>query len=376
MTKTVLLGDVVEIDPKISIPKGHELTFVPMDSLEPYKKSPLYTQKRKFSGGSKFQNGDTLLARITPCLENGKCAYVSTLGNGEKAAGSTEFIVLRGKEGVSDNEFVYYLAISPIFRNFAIQSMVGTSGRQRVQLGQLKNFEFELPELREQKEIAKILGDLDAKIELNRRMNETLEKIGQTLFKHYFIDSPDKTDWKVSSLDQIAHFLNGLAMQKYPGSDLPVIKIRELSNGITTSTDFASSHIPEQFIVHNGDVLFSWSGTLTVKIWTGGKGALNQHLFKVTSNEYPAWFYYFWIKQHLKSFIEVAKGKSTTMGHIQRHHLTYAKVVIPSEKEIERMGELFEPLFNATINNSLQVNTLTELRDSLLPRLVSGKLKV
>ncbi len=217
----------------------------------------------------------------------------------------------------------------------------------------MRSFPILLPPVQEQRAIASVLGSLDDKIELNRRVNVTLEEMAQALFRSWcvvfdpvrakmkghqpagmdeetaallpdsFEDSPlgeIPKGWSVEPLDKVAHFLNGLALQKYPpdGDEyLPVIKIAELRKGVTESSGRASAKIPPQYVVEDGDLLFSWSGSLEVQLWTGGLGALNQHLFKVTSERYPKWFYYYWIKQHLPVFRAIAADKATTMGHIK-----------------------------------------------------------
>lgn len=181
-------------------------------------------------------------------------------------------------------------------------------------------------------------------------------------------------------MDKIAEFLNGLACQKYPAKPneegLPVIKIRELRTGITDTSDIATNNIPEKYLVENGDMLFSWSGSLDVIIWSGGTGVLNQHLFKVSSTEFPQWFYYLWVKQHLPEFQAIAENKATTMGHIQRHHLSSAIVLVPLKNELNEMDEIINPLFRKMKRNSQEKNTLTDLRDSLLPKLMSGEVRV
>ena len=254
----------------------------------------------------------------------------------------------------------------------------GSTGQTELSKLKLANLSIDLPPLDQQKKIANILGSLDEKIELNRRMNETLEQLGQTLFRHYFVDNPEAKSWDKKPLDEIANFLNGLAMQKYPKINgqptLPVIKIREMSSGITNSTDIASANIPEEYIVHNGDLLFSWSGTLMVKFWSGGDGALNQHLFKVTSDKYPEWLYYYWTKYHLDQFISIAKSKATTMGHIQRKHLKQADVIVPPN--IEEMTSEFTPIIDQIKTNLFETNSLVNIRDALLPKLISGKVEV
>lgn len=155
---------------------------------------------------------------------------------------------------------------------------------------------------------------------------------------------------------------------------LPIIKIRELRHRDTSNSDKASSNIPEKYVIQNGDVLFSWSGSLLVDFWTNGKGALNQHLFKITSGQFPQWFYYLWTKHHLSEFIKIAESKATTMGHIQRQHLSDAKVVIPDS--VPRFTSVFEPIISKIIDNRIENVKLTNLRDTLLPKLISGELEV
>ncbi|MBZ0188432.1 MAG: hypothetical protein K8F91_19445, partial [Candidatus Obscuribacterales bacterium] len=173
----------------------------------------------------------------------------------------------------------------------------------------------------------------------------------------------------------------GLALQKYPAEDeaeyLPVVKIRELRQGnIDSNSDKASTDIPDGYVVQDGDVLFSWSGSLLVDVWTGGKGGLNQHLFKVTSDHYPRWLYYFWTLTYLDSFIQIAADKATTMGHIKRHHLSESLVVVPNDEVLPALTNQIEPYIEAIVNNRIESRTLTETRDALLPKLVSGELRV
>ncbi len=393
-------SDFVDINPKVSLKKGMEYSFVEMKDLSEGNKFVYPTQKRELKGGSRFENGDTLFARITPCLENGKICQVRGLENGV-GFGSTEFLVFRGKEDVSDTNFVHYLSLSDEVRRFAEQNMVGTSGRQRVSWQAFENLELSLPNLPTQTAIAEILSSLDDKIELNNKINQELENFAQILFKQWFIDfefpneygEPYKSSggemvdselgeipkgWLVESLDNVADFLNGLALQKYPPESefefLPVIKIKELRQKNTSNSDKASSNIPAKYIIQNGDVLFSWSGSLMVDIWTNGKGALNQHLFKVTSNQFPKWYYFLWTKFHLIEFIKIAESKATTMGHIQRQHLSDAKVLIPSE--INQCNSTFEPIISKLIENRIENVELVNLRDTLLPKLISGELEV
>lgn len=300
-----------------------------------------------------------------------------------------------------------------------IKDMANGGAQQNLNSLILKNLDISLPPLDEQKRIAEFLGAFDDKIELLQKQNKTLEDMAKALFKSWFVDfdvvrakqkglpkadimreyhltdelydlfpssfadsplGPIPSGWEVKPLSKIATFLNGLALQKYPARTeedfLPVIKIAELRNGISTSTDKANTNLPTEYIVHNGDILFSWSGSLMVKVWSGEKGALNQHLFKVFSNGYPKWFYYLWVNHYLPMFQEIAADKATTMGHIQRKHLDQAKVVCPSAAFLDKMDKIFGVILSKIILNNKQIQTLTELRDSLLPRLISGKIRV
>jgi type I restriction enzyme S subunit len=206
----------------------------------------------------------------------------------------------------------------------------------------------------------------------------------QALFDHFpdsFVSSElgnIPTGWTVEPLDKVAEFLNGLAMQKHRPADgeesLPVIKIAQLRKGTTERADLASANIPEKYKIKDGDFIFSWSGSLLAKFWTGGAGGLNQHLFKVTSDHFPIWFVACWVWHHLEEFQKIAASKATTMGHIQRGHLTEAKVLVPTPEQLEGMSAILAPLFDRQIANGIEARTLAALRDTLLPKLVSGEL--
>ncbi|MCC4602421.1 restriction endonuclease subunit S [Xanthomonas campestris pv. badrii] len=288
--------------------------------------------------------------------------------------------------------------ISMVLRSPYAQHQLGVAANTTVQttinLKDLRQLKIPLPGKRERHAITGILGALDDKIELNRRMNQTLEAMARALFKSWFVDfdgvPPEDMQeselglipkgWRAASLDSVAHYLNGLALQKFPPESevdfLPVIKIAQLRAGNTQNADKASTRIKSEHIVEDGDVLFSWSGTLEVEVWTGGRGALNQHLFKVTSTEVPKWFYYFATREHLPDFRTIAAGKATTMGHIQRKHLADAKVAVPPADAMGEFDRTIAPLFEQIINNALQSRTLAQLRDILLPKLISGEFGV
>ena len=240
-------------------------------------------------------------------------------------------------------------------------------------------------------------------------MNETLEEMARAIFKSWFVDfdpvhakaagnAPAHMDadtaalfpssfgddglpegWVNRPLDEIAEFLNGAAMQKFPSEGrefLPVIKIAELRSGLSSNTNRASLNVPEKYVISDGDVLFAWSGSLMQKVWTEGKGALNQHLFKVTSDNYQKWFFFYWIDHHMKWFQSIAASKATTMGHIQRKHLSEAEVCVPNESIMNCASDVISPLLEKQTQNSIESRTLAELRDTLLPKLMSGEIRV
>ena len=249
----------------------------------------------------------------------------------------------------------------------------------------LKNFrkiKINLPSLAEQKKIAAILSALDEKIAINRAINDNLYAQAKAIFTERFINIETLPDgWQKGNLLDIANYLNGLAMQKFRPHDdevgLPVLKIKELRQGsCDASSELCSPSIKPEYIVHDGDVIFSWSGSLLVDIWCGGTCGLNQHLFKVTSETYDKWFYYLWTAHHLERFIAIAADKATTMGHIKRGELTRAEVLIPSDENYKEISSLMNPLFNLIVANRIEARKLTELRDELLPKLMSGEINV
>lgn len=260
-----------------------------------------------------------------------------------------------------------------------IQASLKGSTQQYITLGDLREFPIKVPSEKEQKTIAAVLSSLDDKIDLLHRQNQTLEAMAQTLFRQWFIEEV-REDWEEIPLSSIANFLNGLACQKFPPKNdidrLPVLKIKDLSSGISENSDWASSDVKPEYIVNAGDVIFAWSASLMVKVWHGEKCILNQHLFKVTSDKYPKWFFYQWCKHHLAEFISISSSHATTMGHIKRGDLDEAMVVVPTLAELERMDTQMIPLFDKQVNNHRQIQTLTQLRDMLLPKLMSGEIRV
>ncbi len=274
--------------------------------------------------------------------------------------------------------YLYYILASEKFQDYLFNTGAG-SGQPNLSPELILRTEIPWVEYPEQTAIASILSSLDDKIDLLHRQNQTLEKMAETLFRQWFVEEA-KEEWETKSLSSIAIFLNGLACQKYPPKNdtdkLPVLKIKELSSGITENSDWASTDVKSDYIIRNGDVIFAWSASLMVKIWDGNTCILNQHLFKVTSESYPLWFYYLWSRHHLAEFISIAASHATTMGHIKRGDLEEAIVLIPSHSELESMTSIIKPLIDKQIGNSIKIRTLTTMRDTLLPKLMSGEVRV
>ena len=293
---------------------------------------------------------------------------------------------------------------------FDLAPYITGAAQPKLNKGTLEAIQLHVPPVDERLAINSILNSLTDKIELNRRMSATLEEMARALFRSWFVDFdpvhakargeapahmdaataalfPDRfgedglpEGWHFSGLDEVADFLNGLALQKFPAVEgcpfLPVIKIAELRSGVNAKSGRAAREIQDRYVVRDGDVLFSWSGSLLQKVWTGGEGALNQHLFKVTSTAVPKWFHFFAVDQHMEEFRAVAASKATTMGHIQRHHLRDAKVVVPDSMLLSSLNAFVAPLFSRWIQAEIESDRLAVLRDQLLPKLMSGELRV
>lgn len=325
-------------------------------------------------------------------------------------ANCSDLVIVRPGSNLDARFLAYYLNAAA---QHQIAAEVVGAVQQHFNVGSAKRLQILLPSLGEQQAITSVLGALDDKIDSNRALNETLEATGQALFRSWFVDfdpvvaksegrepphlaaelaalfpsklvdtddGPVPEGWTLSPLDQVADFKNGLALQKYrpnPGDPrLPVIKIAQLREGRPGDKEWASAAIDPECVLADGDLVFSWSGTLMVRLWCGGPGALNQHLFKVTSDRFPKWFCQQWTLQHLPDFQGIAADKATTMGHIRRHHLSDAICVVPSDEILDAANDVCAPLVESFIQNELEVRTLAALRDALLPRLLSGELRV
>lgn len=354
---------------------------------------------------SRLRPGDVVVVRTG---EPGVCAVVP---EELPDANCADLVIIRPGPRINARFLAYY--VNEAAAHHVASHLVGAV-QQHFNVGAARILPIRLPSIAEQEAIVEVLGSLDDKIEQNRRTERALEGLARAIFKAWFVDfepvkakaagainfpgmraeafaalpdrlvdsriGPVPEGWALASLPQLATFLNGLALQKYPargdGSDLPVIKIAELRKGSSVNADAANSDVPGQFVVNDGDLLFSWSGTLEVQRWFGGKGALNQHLFKVTPTRRPLWYVHHAILQHLPDFRTIASSKATTMGHIQRKHLDAALVAVPAESVLHTADELFSPIYALSARLRIENRALATLRDYLLPRLLTGEVRV
>lgn len=377
--KEVLLSEFLEFNPKRTIKKNEVARKITMDLLIPHSKQIYSFKYEPYTGGAKFSNGDTIMARITPCLENGKHAYVSCLNEGEIAYGSTEYIVLCGKNGVSDNEFVYYLSHTPQFVNTAIKSMVGSSGRQRAQVPVLENLIMPVPvNLSDQRKIAGILSALDSKIENNNKINANLEAQAQALFKSWFVDftpfkdqpfvdselGPIPQGWKVGTLGEFFPIVTGKKdanisskSGKYP--------FFSCSQNISWTNDYSFDGFA---------IIVAGNGDFNVK-WYNGKFEAYQRTYVLIpyNPTLTSWLYYA-VKYNLNMITIGARGsviKFITKGDIQNFKVAYPQN-IDKHEIVKMLGKINKDIEH----NKNEVSCLAKLRDTLLPKLMSGEIKL
>ncbi len=365
----IRLSDFVLINPTERIAKGACAKKISMEQLQPFSRKVLGFERAKFSGGSKFKNKDTIMARITPCLENGKCAQVSVLEDGEIGFGSTEFIVFRERDGASDSDFVYYLVRSDLIREPAIKSMVGSSGRQRVQTNVLENLEIDLPPLSTQKKIARVLGALDDKIELNNQINHNLEEQARALFKSWFVDfepfggtMPD--DWKMYRLGDFLPVITGKKNANISGAkgQYPFFSC---SQEIAWTDDYS----------FEGDaILVAGNGDFNVKFYKGKFEAYQRTYVLIPSTpRYASWLYYV-VKHNLNLITQSARGsviKFITKGNLEDFEFSAPKNLANCE-----IIDVFSSINNTIFKNRQESQRIAELRDTLLPKLMSGEIDV
>lgn len=344
-----------------------------------HKKVPNQNLKGQFK--KTFKKDDILYSEIRPA--NKRYAFVD-FENTEHYIASTKLMVLRPNTEVILPRFLLaYLSSGPVLSE--LQHLAETRSGTFPQItfsSELAPMPISVPDFQTQKKIVGILDSIEEKIKNNIQINKNLQAQADAVFAQEFLNLDEiPNGWTQGSLTDIADYLNGLAMQKYRPKageiGLPVLKIRELRQGsCDDSSELCSPSIKPEHIVHDGDVIFSWSGSLLIDFWCGGTCGLNQHLFKVTSQKYDKWFYYAWTNYHLQEFAAIAADMATTMGHIKRKELDAAKVLIPSHNDYDRINAILSPMYNLVIANRIENRKLAFLRNELLPQLMSGNIDV
>lgn len=363
------LVDIAEFNPKESLKKGIIAKKVAMDQLQPFCRDiPGYTLE-PFNGGTKFRNGDTIMARITPCLENGKTAKVNILNDGEVGFGSTEYIVFRAKKGVADEDYLYYLVCSSLVRDAAIKSMVGSSGRQRVQTDVVQNIEIDLPSIAVQKKISALLRSLDDKIELNNKIGENLEQQAQAIYKSWFVDFEPfggvvPTNWREYKLSELLPVITGK-------KNANVASDKGKYPFFSCSQDFSWT---DEYSFEGNAILVAGNGDFNVK-WYNGKFEAYQRTYVLIpyNPQLTSWLYYA-VKYNLTKITSAARG--SVIKFITKGNLENFSFYAPSSLEKLGIIDTFESI-NQTIDCNIQENyRLMHLRDILLPKLMSGEIDV
>ncbi len=370
-------ADFIEFNPRMSIKKGTLATKVAMDKLLPFTKKIPDTEKAPFSGGSKFCNGDTIMARITPCLENGKTAFVDILGKDEVAFGSTEFIVMRAREGISDPQFIYYLATSPWFRNVAIKSMVGSSGRQRVQQSVLDDLVLNVPSIEEQKKISSVLCALDQKIALNNEINDNLQQQAAALFANFY----DQAETEVGFTEMIQILGGGTPKtgeSSYWNGDIPFFTPKDVGFPYTLTTE---KTITEEGLAHCNSRLYPINTVFVTARGTVGKVglpgvpmAMNQSCYALVGKDTHQLLVYFYTLKVVDRLKHKASG--AVFDAVTTRDFDAENIMKLSDDDTKAFLDVAEPFYQTVLNNSIENLRLAELRDSLLPKLMNGEIDV
>ena len=380
------LSDIADFNPRETIKKGAVAKKISMDVLRPfYRDVPYYTEEC-FSGGTKFRNGDTIMARITPCLENGKTAQVSILNDGEVGFGSTEYIVFRAKEGIADKDYLYYLVCSPEVREPAIKSMVGSSGRQRVQTDVVKNLEIDVPPLVEQEKIGSFLKLIDDKIALNDAINKNLEQQAEALFHSLFVENANPT-WKDGVLSDLGTVVAGGTPSKtkpeyyseqgiawITPKDLSLNKSKFISHGEIDISElgFSKSSATK---MPTGTVLFSSRAPIGYIAIAANEVTTNQGFKSVVPNENVGTAFMYYLLKFLLPTIE-GMASGSTFKEISGAGMKSVPVVIPDNETIEKFNAFCTPIFQQQEVLEAENSRLIDIRDALLPKLMSGELDV
>lgn len=372
-----MLSDIADFNPRETIKKGAIAKKIPMDVLRPFYRDIPYYVEECFSGGTKFRNGDTIMARITPCLENGKTAQVSILNDGEVGFGSTEYIVFRAKEGIADKDYLYYLVCSPEVRDPAIKSMVGSSGRQRVQTDVVKNLEIDVPPLVEQEKIGSFLKALDDKIALNDRINKNLEQQAVAVFNKFYAASTNQQPF-TTLINVLGGGTPKTGNPEFWDGSIPFFTPKDVGTPYTFKTE---KYITELGLKHCNSRLYPTNTTFVTARGTVGKislagvpMAMNQSCYALTSEIVDPLLVYFYVLKAVNALKHKASG--AVFDAIVTRDFDGEIINILSDTDSEAALSIIKPMMEVIHNNSKENMRLSAARDTLLPKLMSGELDV
>ena len=380
------LIDYIEVNPRETIIKGSMAKKIGIDKLRTFCRDILQYELSKYAGGVKFRNGDTIMARITPCLENGKIAMVNILDENEVGFGSTEYIVFRAKAGLTIPDFVYYLVCSSFVRNPAIKSMVGSSGRQRVQTAVVENLEIDFPSLFEQVKIASILKSIDDKIAINNKLNNNLEQQVLTIYRHNFVDTSNELRQICRADEYFDISIGKTPPRKEPqwfstnSEDITWVSISDMGTcGLYISN--SSEKLTKQAInrhnvkvVPDNTVLLSFKLTVGRVAITDGEVTTNEAIahFKTDKKEINEYLYCY-----LKYFNYQTMGSTSSIATaVNSKIIKGMPFIVPTDTELKEFHNFTAPIFAKIKSNQLERDNLTALRDALLPKLMSGELDI
>lgn len=388
--KEYRLGEMIQCNPQVKLEKGKAYNLIDIDSIEIGSRYVKGKELTEYDGqsGCHFQNGDTVMARITPCLENGKIAQVQC--ESQKGFGSTELFVFRGAENKTDTDYVFNLMSMQVIRNLAANSMTGASGRQRADLGFIKRIKWNFPPLRTQQKIASILSAYDNLIQNYKKQIEALQTAASELYKEWFVrfrfpgyknsrfENGIPEGWKVEKLFDVAKIIYGYPFNSDEFCDdsslNPVVRIRDILDNYTNT--YTSETCDEKYWINPNEMLIGMDGIFHMSLWTGKRALQNQRTVRVTSKvkNLSNYYLYFSLYPQIKALEQMIVG--TTVAHLGDKHIKKITILIPEDKILKMSFERLEPIMNRIYSLQQQITNLTQQRDLLLPRLMSDKLEV
>ena len=388
--KECRLKDIVEINPTESLKKGTVAKKIGMDVLQPYCRAIPSFSFEPYTGGTKFKNGDTIMARITPCLENGKTAMVNILDDNEIGFGSTEYIVFREKNNITDPYFIYYLVTSDCIRNPAIKSMVGSSGRQRVQTDVVANLSIKLPPLPTQQKIAAILSSLDDKIELNNKINTNLEQQAQALFKNWFVDFEPfggkmPEGWKVGVISDFGNVICGKTpstkIKDYYGDEIPFITIPDMHNSVYACyteryLSVKGAQSQESKNLPPNSICVSCIATPGLVVLTDRISQTNQQINSIVPNENVSLYYIYLTLKNLSETIKMLGSSGSTTSNLNKEQFSKIQITIPNNEVMKKFESFVQPMFEKIRSLQKEDYKLVTIRDTLLPKLMNEEIEV